>query len=128
MKRLEQSLHISSVAFMHRAMPQGVVFFHCPNGGKRTKAEAGLFRAFGVRAGVPDLLLIMPNGQAAFIEFKAPDGVLSDVQADFCEEVRRLRCAYAVIRSMEELEATLTRWLAAYGLSLHASISVRRAA
>jgi hypothetical protein len=39
-----------------RAMP-GAFYFHCPNGGKRSKAEGGIFKALGVRAGMPDLIV-----------------------------------------------------------------------
>ena len=33
------------------------LMYHIPNGGKRGKAEAGRFRAMGVKSGVPDIFL-----------------------------------------------------------------------
>lgn len=46
--------------------------FHIPNGGKRSKAEAGRFRAEGVKAGVPDLCLPEPlhGYHGLYIEMK----------------------------------------------------------
>ena len=47
---------------------------HIPNGGKRGKAEAGRFKAMGVKRGVSDLLLPIPHRGFAglWIEMKAP--------------------------------------------------------
>lgn len=46
--------------------------FHIPNGGLRNKAEAGKFKAMGVKAGVPDIFLPVPRwGKAGlWIELK----------------------------------------------------------
>jgi hypothetical protein len=55
--------HAEAVALMrlvHLHEPQHPVltrFFHCPNGGLRSKAAAGKLKAEGVRPGVPDFLL-----------------------------------------------------------------------
>ena len=45
---------------------------HIPNGGKRGKAEAGRFRAEGVKAGVPDICLPVARGghHGLYIELK----------------------------------------------------------
>lgn len=37
--------------------PELSLMYHIPNGGKRGKAEAGRFRAMGVKSGVPDIFL-----------------------------------------------------------------------
>lgn len=48
--------------------------FHIPNGGKRTKAEAGIFKAMGTKAGISDLFLPIPVSckGGLWIEMKAP--------------------------------------------------------
>lgn len=53
--------------------------FHVPNGGGRSKAEAGILKAMGVLAGMPDLLVfgprmgtLAPEPRLVAIEFKAP--------------------------------------------------------
>lgn len=125
----EISLHVSAAAFMRRALPPEIVFAHVPNGEVRDKATAGKLWAMGVLAGFADFVLIMPvNGQAAFLELKSKAGVLSDAQVEFKRRVEANNCGYATARTMEEVEAILARWCAAYGLKLRATLMPRRAA
>lgn len=49
--------------------PELSLMYHIPNGGKRGKAEAGRFRAMGVKSGVPDIFL--PRGFHA-LDFVGP--------------------------------------------------------
>jgi hypothetical protein len=55
MNRTEQSIQIGIVEGLRYALPPGWKVHHSPNGGKRTKAEAGIFRAMGTEADRPDL-------------------------------------------------------------------------
>lgn len=52
--------------------PELELLFAVPNGGYRTKAEAGRFRAEGVKSGVPDIVLPVPRKgyHGAFWELK----------------------------------------------------------
>jgi len=57
----------------------GILFTHVPNGGYRTRAEAGIFRALGVSAGVPDVLIFdpppcVPDRRGVAIELKRSRG------------------------------------------------------
>ena len=56
--------------------PELALLYHVPNGGSRRKAEAGRFRAEGVKAGVPDLCLPVPRGgyHGLYIEMKRLKG------------------------------------------------------
>lgn len=77
-----------------RRLP-GVVGWHTPNGGFRTKAEASLLRAMGVLPGVADLTFTFPAYEAVgptpvtrarpalFLELKAKRGRLSPDQKVF---------------------------------------------
>ena len=51
--------------------------YHIPNGGFRNLKEAANLKAAGVKAGVPDIHLPLPNRSHAglFIELKRPDSV-----------------------------------------------------
>lgn len=121
-KRPEQALHIQVAQFMRVALPPEIVWLHVPNGGKRTRAEAALFKVMGQLPGAADLLVILPGGQCGWIELKARAGVVSDAQHEFGHRVKALGCGHQVCRTIEEVEATLARWLKLKGLALRASI------
>lgn len=124
----EISFHISAFAFLSRALPPQVILFHCPNGEIRDKATAGKLKAMGVLPGVFDLGFIWPNGQASWLELKVGDNGLSDDQVTFEARARANGCGTAVARTMEQVEEIAVRWCAAFGLSLRATLSSRRAA
>lgn len=56
--------------------------FHIPNGGSRNILEAAKFKKLGVKDGVPDLQLIVPNGEihGLWIELKSKKGKLQPSQ------------------------------------------------
>ena len=60
-----------------------VTFFHPPNGGRRIKSEARLFRQMGVQRGVPDIIIVDPVGEhvGTVLELKrVSGGVVSSEQ------------------------------------------------
>lgn len=75
-----------------------------PNGGGRSKAEAGRLKAEGVTKGVSDIFCAMPNGSfhGLYIEMKSATGRVSGEQAAWIEESRMLGYAGAVCRSADE--------------------------
>lgn len=56
--------------------PELKYLWHTPNGGKRSATEAFHFKQMGVKPGVPDLFLPVPNSlyHGCFIEMKSPKG------------------------------------------------------
>lgn len=60
------------LAYRSGKYPEMSLMFHVPNGGKRTPAEAKIFKAMGVKAGVPDLFLPVARGKyhGLFVELK----------------------------------------------------------
>lgn len=124
----EIALHMSTAAYLRRAWPENIPFSHFPAGERRDKGTAGKLKAMGLAPGWPDFIFLMPNGQAAFLELKAADGVLSPAQIEFRTRALALGCGYATARSLDEVERTVTRWLAAYGLKPRATLVQRRTA
>jgi hypothetical protein len=59
------------------------------------------------KRGVPDRLVISPDGQVFFIEFKRPDGRLSPIQIVQIERIRRNNGVVHVISSHSEMDALL---------------------
>jgi hypothetical protein len=85
-------------------------FFHVPNGGRRNKAEAARFKKLGVRAGVPDLVILSIDGRTLFIEFKSDKGYLSPDQKDWREWLS-VRFDWAEIRGLDALQTIIKDWL-----------------
>lgn len=108
MRRPEEALQRSVAAFLDVALPREAVWFHPPNGGARTKAEAGVFRATGVKPGVPDVVIIY-RGRPLFIELKNParrghkNGGLSDAQVEMRERLTRAGAVYHVCYTLDEV-------------------------
>jgi hypothetical protein len=124
----EVSLHMTVAALIRRAWPEHLPWWHTPNGEQRDKRVAGKLKGMGVLAGVPDLIFIMPNGQASFIELKRKGEGLSADQLVVHDKLRALGCAYETCRTPEEVEDVLERWLGAFGLTLRCRIIRPRAA
>lgn len=61
MKRPEEALHRAAVAYLRASLPKPWLVWHTPNGGGRSKAEAGILKAMGTLAGMPDLFVLGPN-------------------------------------------------------------------
>lgn len=73
---VEQQCLFRWAAFQSGRYPELKLLYHVPNGGSRKKAEAGRFRAEGVKAGVPDLCLPVARGgyHGLYIELKRMKG------------------------------------------------------
>lgn len=65
--------------------------FHIPNGGGRSKREAALLKAQGVKSGVSDYFLAQPTmwHYGLWIELKASDGRCTDDQVEWLEKMMR---------------------------------------
>jgi hypothetical protein len=110
-RRVEQN--IQRAVFQHlraRAAP-GVFYFHCPNGGWRSKIEAAIFRGLGVVPGIPDVLALK-DGRLFALELKADRGRLTPVQATAHVLLRQ---AGATINTAVGLDAAI-RQLETWGL------------
>lgn len=67
--------------------PDLKMMFHVPNGGSRNKREAIALKQMGVKAGVSDLLMLVPHGKyhGLIIEMKYGSNKLQDSQRDFLQ-------------------------------------------
>ena len=87
----EQATLFNWAQMMSGRYPELRLLFHIPNGGGRSKAEAGRFKMEGVKAGVPDLFLPVARGKChgLFIELKRQDGGrVSAEQKAWIDELR----------------------------------------
>lgn len=111
----EEALQRSCIDFARVSVPH-VVVFAVPNGGKRTKAEAGTLKAMGVLAGVYDLCVLLRQGGVGFIELKAPGkGTPSDrrspEQIQFGIDADLWGAQLGCVDTIEDFERTLRAWL-----------------
>lgn len=54
--------------------------------------------------GVADRVVCLPNGQTWFIELKAPDGRLSELQKIFASDMALMNQKYACLWSKEQID------------------------
>ena len=113
--RPEEQFQRAVVDYLELLAPRGsscapFVWFHPYNGARLTKAQAGIGKAMGVLAGVPDLCLIGPDSKFYGIELKADNRGLSDNQKNFHKAIQPLGGRYMVCRSIEEVAGALKGW------------------
>lgn len=87
------------------------LFFSVPNGGYRCATTARIMKAEGQRAGVADLILLVPRqGYCALcIEMKTRKGYQSEAQKVFQEKAEEQGAKYVVCRSLDEFQKII-RW------------------
>jgi hypothetical protein len=88
---------------------------HVPNGGLRSRGEAGKMRAMGVRKGVVDWILPFPSPTGRYtglaIEVKSDRGTVSDEQQDFLDDSAAAGWLTAVVRSSDEFVKVVEQWI-----------------
>ncbi|MGY2987670.1 VRR-NUC domain-containing protein [Bradyrhizobium sp. USDA 4508] len=85
--------------------------FAIPNAGRRGFKTAAKMKAEGLRAGVADVCIMLPESRAAWLEMKKrKGGRQSDEQKGFEARCKRLGHPYALARTLDEAIAALIRW------------------
>jgi len=102
----EDDIHKSIVEYLRL---RGIVFFHIPNESRAPVQYRAKLKALGVRAGVPDLCVLLKYG-VGFIEIKSPTGRLSPTQKDFRQDCEKRGIPWGLARSIEDAESLLTQW------------------
>lgn len=98
--------------------PELALLFHVPNGGSRGKAEAGRFKAEGVRAGVPDLCLPVARAgkHGLYVEMKrSKNGRVSAEQKEWLEALDAQGYAVAVCLGWEAAVRVILAYLGGGG-------------
>lgn len=95
--------------FLDMALPSDAVWFAIPNGEKRSVTTGARLKRIGVKAGAPDLLIIY-RGRAHFIELKAPDGELSNVQKSMAAAIIGAGGEFDLCRSLDTMVELCDAW------------------
>ena len=109
----EHELQCALIRWCDLQGPPFDLIYAIPNGGHRNKATAGRLKASGVRAGVPDLVLPVPNrySGALYLELKTEKGRLRKEQAAMMERLREAGNAVFVVRTLDEAIDLLQTYL-----------------
>lgn len=105
----EQELQKSVAQWLGLALPKDCFWTAINPVPSKSKAVAGLSKAMGLKAGVPDLAFSY-RGKVFFIELKAGKGAASDNQLDCHEDIARAGAPVAVCRSIDDIHTVLTGW------------------
>lgn len=106
----EFEVHCLLADTIRLSLTPGWTWWHTPNGGFRSTAEAGKFKRMGVRAGVADFLLVGPGGIIHALELKVPGQKPSEAQLLFLEEINRAGGKALWVVGFAEAIATLKAW------------------
>lgn len=114
----EENIHLECAAwvFAHEArFPILRWLMHVPNGGKRSRGEAGKMRAMGVRAGVADFIHPMSSPRSRYsglaVELKSAQGRTSTEQDEFLQAADAAGWLTGVARSLDEFVVIVESWL-----------------
>lgn len=116
LRRLEDPVQRSILAWLRAVLPAGSLVFHCPNAAKRSKAEGARFKSLGVVAGIPDLIAIVPGFELLGVgrlpvliggEVKAANGKTTEAQDEIGRRWRELGGFWGEWRSIDDARRTL---------------------
>jgi hypothetical protein len=115
MRRLEDFCQANVIEYLAWVAPR-VFTFAIPNASKRSRGGKASNAVPGLRPGVADLGLILPNGVTAYMEVKTPVSIkkrnrsMSDEQLDF-EAICKARGApHAVVADINDVRHALADW------------------
>ena len=89
------------------------LIFAVPNGGSRNKIEAANLKRQGVKSGVADVIVLIPNRgfYSLCMEFKSKSGEQSDEQKEFQRQAEKQGSKYVIVRSVGEAIEELKEYL-----------------
>ncbi len=115
MKHTESKIQIACVQWFSYQYPELYHhFFSVPNGGLRKLTTAQILKAEGAKAGVSDLILMIPNPyyHGLCIEMKSEKGTMSDNQKKFKASIENLGFhKYVICRSFDDFKKAIEEYL-----------------
>ncbi len=118
-KQPEQALQRAVAEFLTLALPVPDAWFTTIPAGGGGKVRGAILQGMGYRAGTPDMLVIY-KGTVIWMELKASNRKLTEVQDDCCGDLIAAGCKWALCRTLEDVERALRR----FGVPLRATVGV----
>lgn len=106
----EDQHQIALVTHWRLRRAPGWEMWHTPNGGLRTPREAAKLKALGTLPGVPDLLLLSPEGRLHGLELKAGRNKPTDEQEAFGQHMLRVGLTWAWSGTLDRSLGILESW------------------
>jgi hypothetical protein len=97
----EHEIHKAVVKYLDTCGRKDILWFHPENARKCTPRQGAMRKAIGVKAGVPDFVLII-DGDPVFLELKSARGKLSKEQEVFANRAMDSGCQYYVASDIDE--------------------------
>jgi hypothetical protein len=119
----EQIIQRAVCQHLRQRGASGLVWFHVPNGGRRSPVEASIFAGLGVRPGVSDLILLR-DGKAFALELKTERGRPSAAQMQFISEFRAAGGEASIANGLDEAMRLLEAWGLLRGRSMSKQTNV----
>lgn len=93
--------------------PKKPLFFHPPNGGTRHRIEAAKFKAQGVKAGVPDIMIMETTVFCGglCVELKAGKGQVRKEQKEWLEKLHDRGYLVAVCYTFDAFKTIVDNYL-----------------
>lgn len=110
----EQRALFEWARWMERRYPALALLYHVPNGGSRNAIEARNLKLQGVKPGVPDICLPVPNKtyHALYIEMKRrKGGRVSEDQRGWIAALNRVGCKAVVCKGFDEARRAILEYL-----------------
>jgi hypothetical protein len=117
----EDAVHAAVADVLRLSLSPGWMWWHTPNEGRRSRYQQGRMKRMGMMSGVPDIILIRPDGIVHALEIKRPRsetgralGRLSDAQSAFFAALPPA-CPRACAHGVGEALDVLSEWGAIRG-------------
>lgn len=105
LRESENDLQIAVLGALRYTLRAPEMVFHIPNGGARDARTGATMKRLGVRAGAPDLAILLMGGITLWVELKVSKGKSSQAQLDFGAWALNAGHTYRVCRSVDEVLA-----------------------
>jgi hypothetical protein len=105
----EQAVQRAVCQHLRRRSVSGLVWWHTPNGGRRSRVEAAIFAGLGVKPGVADLILLH-GGRPFALELKTERGRPTAAQMQFLSEFRAAGGEASIANGLDQALRVLETW------------------
>jgi hypothetical protein len=105
----EQAIQRTVCQHLHQRGAASLIWWHTPNGGRRSPVEAAIFAGLGVCPGVADLILLH-DGRAFALELKTERGRPTAAQMQFISDFRAAGGEASIAGGLDQALRILETW------------------